>query len=120
MTTEFELQLLQEIEALKQKVQELEGKTDYQIPIYQYSKIRERDLKTLFDIEKKLDERKFDAWFAARVEIDPTIEAFLRELLDQNKLLIDSYSEEDLKIHMIAPILNKVRFTSYEQNIRDF
>lgn len=118
--TEFELQLLQEIEALKQKVQALEGKTDDQLPIYQYSRIRERDLKMLFAIEKKLDARKFDAWFSAAVEIDPAVEGFLRELLEQNRLLIDSYSEEDLKIHMIAPILNHVRFTSYEQNIRDF
>ncbi len=120
MKSDVELQLLHEIEELKRKVQILEGKAEYQIPTYQYSKIRERDLKTLFDIEKKLDERMFDAWFNNTIEIDHAIDVFLSELLDNNKLLIESYSEEDLKVHVIVPILNKVRFTSYEKNIRDF
>ena len=75
---------------------------------------------TKFDIEKKLDERRFEAWFNAIVDIEPAAEGFLRELLDQNKLLIDSYSEEDLKVHMIAPILNRIRFLCYDKNIRDF
>ena len=35
MKSEIEAQLLQEIEELKRKVQLLEGKADYQIPIYQ-------------------------------------------------------------------------------------
>jgi hypothetical protein len=34
--------------------------------------------------------------------------------------LIDSYSEEDLKVNFIIPILNKVRFKSFEKKIRDF
>jgi hypothetical protein len=33
---------------------------------------------------------------------------------------MDSYNEEDLKIHFIAPILNKIKFKSIENNIRDF
>lgn len=120
MASDFELQLLQELEELKQKVLYLEGKTSFQVPTYQYSKIRERELKALFDIEKTLDEQKFAAWFAAPVEVEDAVRLFLEELLDQNKLLIESYSEEDLKVHMIVPILNKVRFTSFEKHIRDF
>ncbi len=120
MASDFELQLLQELDELKTKVLFLEGKTAYQVPTYQYSKIRERELKALFEIEKQLDEQKFAAWFTTPVDIGDDVRAFLAELLEQNKLLIESYSEEDLKVHMIVPILNKVRFTSYEKQIRDF
>ena len=120
MTSEFELQLLREIEELKKKVELLEGKAISQVPTFQYSKIRERELKALFDIEKILDEHRFDAWFASPIQIEQETDAFLQELLEQNKALIESYGEEDLKTHVIAPILNRVRFTSFEKNVRDF
>ena len=120
MNSDFEIQLLHEIEELKRKVEYLEGKVVQQIPTYQYSKIRERDLKILFDIEKTLDEHRFDTWFKTPIQIDHGVETFLGELLAQNKALIESYSEEDLKVHVIVPILNHVRFTSFEKNVRDF
>ncbi len=120
MASDFELQLLQELEELKQKVLFLEGKATYQVPTNQYSKIRERELQALFDIEKTLDEQKFEAWFTTTVALEDEVRVFLGKLLEQNKLLIESYSEEDLKVHMIVPILNRVRFTSFEKNIRDF
>jgi len=82
MNSDIELNLLKEIEELKRKVNLLEGNAEQKIPVYQYSKIRDADLKKLFTIE--------------------------------------SYNEEDLKINFIAPILNKIRFKSYEKNIRAF
>ncbi len=120
MASDFELQLLQELEELKRKVRSFEEKTEQKIPTYQYSKIRDRELNALFEIEKTLDAQRFEAWFHTPVDLEHGIHVFLSELLDQNKLLIESYSEEDLKVHMIVPILNKVRFTSYEKKIRDF
>jgi len=120
MQSELELQLLREIEALKLKVRLLEQKEGVQLPTYQYSKIRDTDLKALFTIEQKLDAKKFDAWFQARIEIDPAIVAFLQGLLDENIALIERYSEEDLKVNFIVPLLNKVRFKSFEKNMRDF
>jgi hypothetical protein len=48
MNTEIELKLLREIEELKKKVNILEGKDENQIPTYQYSKMRDIDLKKLF------------------------------------------------------------------------
>jgi hypothetical protein len=44
----------------------------------------------------------------------------LKNLIEENKSLIERYGEEDLKIHFIAPLLNKVKFKSYEKKIRDF
>jgi len=34
--------------------------------------------------------------------------------------LIETYSEEDLKVNFLVPILNKIRFKSYDKKIRDF
>jgi hypothetical protein len=120
MNTEIELKLLREIEELKKKVNILEGKDENQIPTYQYSKMRDIDLKTLFEIEQNLDNSIFDAWLNNQIEIDDSIEVFLKNLIEENKSLIERYGEEDLKIHFIAPLLNKVKFKSYEKKIRDF
>lgn len=120
MNTELELQLLQEIAELKRKINLLEEKDKIQIPVYQYHKIRDRDLITLFEIERNLDPHRFDEWFNTPLDIDHPIHTFLSELLDENRLLIDSYGEEDLKVNFIAPLLKKVRFTSYENHLRDF
>ena len=120
MSRELELQLLQEIEALKRKVQLLEGKEVAQIPTYQYSKIRDTDLQALFAIEQTLDERKFDDWFGKTIDIDHATEVFLQELLNENKALIERYGEEDLKVNFVVPLLNKVRFKSFEKQLREF
>ena len=120
MTDTREEQLIREIETLKQKVAILEGRDERRIPIYQYHKIRDRDLTALFDIERNVERGRFASWFTTPVEVDTATEAFLAELIEENTLLIDSYGEEDLKIKFIGPLLKQVRFTSYEKRIRDF
>jgi len=47
MNSEIELKLLKEIDELKRKVRLLEGQDKTQIPTYQYSKIRDTELKKL-------------------------------------------------------------------------
>lgn len=120
MTRDREAQLVQEIEALKQKVAALAGSDEPHVPTYQYSKIRDRDLTFLFDIERNIERGRFDDWFNTPITIEPVTEAFLAELLEDTTLLIDSYGEEDLKINFIGPLLKHVRFTSYEKRIREF
>ena len=120
MNTEIEQKLLKEIEELKRKFSILEGKDTNQIPTYQYSKIRDTELKKLFDIERNLDNGIFNEWLNNQIEIDNSTEIFLKYLIEENKSLIEVYSEEDLKIKFIAPILNKVKFHSFEKKIRDF
>ncbi len=120
MNSEIEL-LHKEIAKLKQKIHFLENRSDApKIPTYQYSKIRDRDLQKLFEIEQNLDHSRFDSWFRNPIELDQSIKIFLTELLDDNKLLIERYNEEDLKANFLIPLLNKIRFKSYEKKLRDF
>jgi hypothetical protein len=120
MNHESELKLLQEIEVLKKKIQILENKTAIQLPIYQYSKILDTDLHNLFNIEQILEQKKFTLWFNTSINIESSAIDFLNELLNDNKLLIERYSEEDLKINFIAPLLHKVQFKSLAKKIRIF
>ena len=119
MTNEIELKLLNEIEALKQEIKTIKGETEDQKPTYQYSKIRDSDLENLLDIERNLDKSIFKHWFAYSVSLDD-VEPLFINLIQENESLIDSYSEEDLKVNFLVPILNKVHFKSFENNIRDF
>jgi len=92
MNTDIELKLLQEIEELKRKFSILEGKSESQIPTYQYSKIRDLDLKKLFDIKQNLDNRIFNEWLNSPIEIDDSITTFLNDLIENNKSLVERYN----------------------------
>ena len=120
MNTEIELKLLKEIEELRKEVNLLKAQDKNKIPTYQYSKIRDAELKKLFEIEQNLDSSIFEEWFNYPIEIDRQVEEFFKKLIADNKLLIERYSEEDLKVKFIVPILNQIQFQSYEKKIRDF
>jgi hypothetical protein len=120
MNSEIELKLLKEIEELKRKVRLLEGKDENQIPTYQYSKIRDTELKKLFEIKQKLDDHLFDEWFNFPIEIDSSVEVFLTDLIKKNKFLVECYYEEDLKVYYIIPLLNKINFLLKDKEIRGF
>jgi len=55
-----------------------------------------------------------------QLKLDSSVEDFFKELIADNKPLIERYSEEDLKVNFIVPILNKIKFKSYDKKIRDF
>jgi len=120
MSEEIELQLLQENAELKERVDRLEGKNSDEIPIYNFSKTRDKDLKEIVSIQKTLSYDIFDSWFQNDIDIDISLNSFLLELIEENQMLIDSYNEEDLKIHFIVPLLNRIKFKSIKDNIRDF
>ncbi len=63
MNSEIELKRLkEEIEELKKQVTILKGEAENKIPTYQYSKIRDTELKRLFEIKQNLDDQVFDEW----------------------------------------------------------
>ncbi|MDQ7046591.1 MAG: hypothetical protein Q9M39_02865 [Sulfurovum sp.] len=111
---------LERIEQLEKEIRELKGLDIDNIPTYSFSKIRDKELKEFLSIKKAMRSNIFDNWFDNTIEINEIIEYFLIELIEENKLFIDSYNEEDLKVHFIIPLLNKVRFKSIEHNFRDF
>jgi hypothetical protein len=120
MNSEIELKLLKEIEELKRKVRLLEGKDENQIPTYRYSKIRDTELKKLFEIKQNLDKQIFFKWFNNQIEIDNSVEVFLNNLIAENESLVECYYEEDLKVYYIIPLLNKIKFLNRDKEIRGF
>ncbi len=120
MKTNVELGLLNEIDELKKQLSFLEKKDNALLPTYQYSKIRESDLKNLFDIEKKLTKNTFDDWFDNNIDLSSITVDFLQGLIEQNRDLIDDYNEEDLKIYFISPLLNHVNFILKDKEVRGF
>jgi len=116
----IELKLLKEIDELKRKVRLLEGKDENKIPTYQYSKIRDTELKKLFEIKQNLDKQIFEQWFNNQIEIDNSVEVFLNNLIVENESLVECYYEEDLKVYYIIPLLNKIKFLNRDKEIRGF
>ncbi len=96
-------------------------KKQNKIPSYQFSSITSKDLRDLFDIEENLtDNEKFNEWFNFEYNITDYENQELNKLLDKNKHLIQSYSEEDLKLNFIGPIINLVNFLMIDRKIRSF
>ncbi|MCB1192290.1 MAG: hypothetical protein H7A23_21720 [Leptospiraceae bacterium] len=119
MSEDIELKLLKEIENLKKKIEKLEGKIE-KIPTYLFGKIRDRELRKLFDIREKIDKNVFDDWFYSDFEIKEEDKEFLNKLLEREINLIKRYNEEDLKIKFIGEIINRVNFTDIDKYVRDF
>lgn len=121
MNSEIELkQLKKEIKELKKQVAILKGEDENQIPTYQYSKIRDIELKKLFEIKQNLDKHIFEQWFNNQIEIDHSVEVFLNNLIAENESLVERYHEEDLKIYLISPLINKINFLLRDKEIRGF
>ncbi len=89
-------------------------------PVYNFSKIKIKDLEKLFDLKMILNDEIFDNWFNNSFSLQQDDTNFLDNLLTQESKLLRIYNEEDLKIHFISPILNRIRFKSLKKGIRDF
>ena len=89
-------------------------------PTYSFSKITENILENLVDIEIQPRKTKFNNWFDNNIYLDDNNILFLSKLLDKNIDFINEYSEEDLKVKFLAPLLNKIDFFDKENNFRDF
>jgi len=100
------------------KINEEFAKRENQKPSYQYSKIKDIDLKKLFEIKRIFDKSIFNNWFKNNINLNKKIILFLEELLEKEENYIKIYKEEDLKIKFITPILNKINFRAEE--LRDF
>lgn len=100
------------------KINEEFAKKENNKASYQYSKIKDIDLKKLFEIKRVFDKSIFNLWFKNNIILNKKELKFLKELLEKEENYIKIYKEEDLKIKFITPILNKVNFRTEE--LRDF
>ncbi len=85
---------------------------------YSFSNIKFSELKQIVPIKKTNNQDKFVEWFTAPFEINEVDSVFLEKLIKKHSLYVPSYSEEDLKVKFIAPILNQIDFI--QENINDF
>jgi len=108
--TEDDLRLINE--AFKQQKNKL--------PIYTYSKIKDKDLRHLFNLERRLENKIFEPWFNSGRSLTTEEVDFLTSLLLMEADFVKIYREEDLKIHFIAPILNRINFKMLDHQVRDF
>ncbi len=90
------------------------------LPIYTYSKIKDKDLRHLFNLERRLESDIFEPWFNNRHSLTAEEVDFLTNLLLMEADFVKIYREEDLKIHFISPILNRVNFKLLDNKVRDF
>lgn len=88
------------------------------VKTYSFSNIKFADLKALVDIRQRVDESVFEEWFAYPYDVNQEERHFLQKLIETNRLYVLSYSEEELKIKFIGPLLNKVQYQFGE--IRDW
>lgn len=104
---------LEEIEKLKRLKLEKQK-------IYNFSKINDKILESLFEIEKSFKKDIFDNWFLNDITLKNEESEFLSQLLEKEKNFISDYNEEDLKANFIIPILNKVDYKMIEHKVRGF
>ena len=122
MSEEIEKILMKRIDELEKKLNKFEmiEKKEVDIPTFSFSKIRDKELENLFDIEKKIARDVFEEWFGLNRVLENETINFLDSLINENELLIKDYNEEDLKIKFITPLLNKIKFLSFIDEFRDF
>ena len=108
---------LERIEALEREIRELKGLNIDGKKVYSFSKITDNELRDLVDIQKELDRDKFLNWFSNNIDISQELKEFFHQLVLENRDLIYDYSEEDLKVNLIVPILNRVKFKSFDNKV---
>ncbi|MDM8560792.1 hypothetical protein [Candidatus Parabeggiatoa sp. HSG14] len=91
-----------------------------EIPTYTFGSISFKDLEHLVSIRRNISTEVFCDWFEAESQISHDDNVFFEDLIRDNYFLIESYNEEELKVKFISPILNRVKFTNVEHEIRDF
>lgn len=85
---------------------------------YSFSNIKFSELTKIVSLKKVRKPEIFNSWFEADYDLNSLDIEYLTNLIDEHYLLVPSYSEEDLKVKFIAPILNKVKFN--RNGINDF
>lgn len=90
------------------------------LPRYYYSSIQFSDLRKLFSLKFNIQQSIFKKWFETDFSVSQSDIDFFKEIINDHSFLIESYKEEDLKVKVITPILNRVKFIDVDIPFRDF
>ena len=101
------------------RIKEAFAKQQGNKPVYSYSLMTDVILDELFKISISLDRTIFNTWFDNAIKLDQKTIDFINALLKKESVYLDFYSEEDLKIKFLAPVLNRIDF-KINDNLRDF
>jgi hypothetical protein len=105
---------IEELEIELNKLKNMDKKVSFS-----FSKITKNELKQLVDIKLNIEDTIFDKWFNNSIKIENDLVIFLQNLIDKEKKYLRFYSEEDLKVNFLVPILNKIDF-KINTNLRSF
>ena len=83
-----------------------------------FSRITFADLQKLVNIRQVVDDAVFDVWFKYAYHINKAERELLGALVSEHRPFMLSYSEDELKMKFLAPLLNSVHF--YKNGIRDW
>ncbi len=85
---------------------------------YSFSEIDYKILKEIANFDQVRNRKIFKEWFNFKYEIKNSDEEFLKKLIVLNEYNISDYTEFQLQLHFISPLLNKIYF--YEENFREW
>ncbi|OQX98038.1 MAG: hypothetical protein B6I24_06700 [Bacteroidetes bacterium 4572_128] len=85
---------------------------------YKFSEINMKILEEISDFEQVRNQDIFKEWFNFHYEIEKSDEEFLYKSIKVNRYNIDIYSELQLQLHFINPLLNRIHF--YSDNFRSW
>ncbi|MDM8527836.1 hypothetical protein QUF58_06420 [Anaerolineales bacterium HSG24] len=75
-----------------------------------FSKIKFDELCQVVPLKPVTDHAKFDEWFHYDYTVSEEEVDFLANLIDLHRPFLGSYSEEELKVKYLTPVINKVNF----------
>ncbi len=75
-----------------------------------FATVEYSDLKKIIDLNQQISENIFDEWFNFQYFLSEEEEKFLKDLILENIFYVSSYTEEELKVEFITPLLRKVNF----------
>lgn len=107
---------IDKIEKLEKELQEL--KQQQQNNIFSFNKINDKILKSIINIQRDLNDDIFEKWFNCNIDISQDTIDVLVKLLTKEAKYISIYSEEDLKMRFLSPLLLHIDFRADE--FRDF
>lgn len=83
-----------------------------------FSHIEFADLQKVVNIRQVANDAIFQEWFGYAYPLQPEEIRFLQGLIDKHQFYVSSYSEDELKVKFLGPLLNAVDYQF--EGVRDW